>query len=254
MIKDNIIKDHTILIEEVLRIIKVDEECYSCFNLGNSDLPENFDYKKESSKGDYVVLGEDTGLELGSPGTLSVSRLLWTNKKNLVKNCAYIIGNSLAEAEGRKISFLQIVMIEVDENIDPYKTELHRIKNLSNIIPGYMTRNLTDKIWIRIHKSLLKKNFTLQALAEVLHRTYLHENPGVKNADILLIADDDEKIESYLQVNEAARLISSENNKNRWIEDGVLTCEDFDCSSCDEQKDCNSIKEIITKRGKCLNE
>lgn len=248
MTEVKIIKDHTILIETVYSMLERDKAKFESFPTGESSILKKFSYGKDCSAGEYVVLGEDTAIELGPPGTLSVSRLFWTYTKNIVQNRAYIIGDPLYAAGKEKLSFLQIVIAELDEEDAPDHGDLNRIKNLANRIPGYMTRTIPDKIWIRIHRKLVKKGFSLRALAEALFHSYTSGPYRIKNAGVILIAGDEASIREFAPLCDAAGAISAENRKQRWIEDGVLTCEDLDCSSCTEKKDCDTIKELLINR------
>lgn len=254
MLNNETINNHASLIEAIHKILEEDICKYTQFSSENRVIPDYVGSGNKSSKGDYVVLDEDTALELGSPGKLSVSRLLWTNKANLVNNKIYIIGDSLSDFKVKELSFLQILIIELNENTDPFTSDIYRIKNLSNKIPGYMTRSIPDKTWVRIHKNLLNKGFTLHTLADVLIKSYVDENKIVKNIDVILIAGDDSSIGRYIPICDSAKTISSNNMNLHWLENGILTCEGINCSSCEEYHDCNKIKEILSQRRRNENE
>ncbi len=248
------ISDHTLLIESIAGIINEDSIAYTVLDFNKSGYACGIENKKKKSRGDFVVLGEDTAIELGSPGTLSVSRFLWTGKQGLVKDRAYIIGDRLGEFTARRVSFLQFVITELDEGALECDDSLYSKKNLSNRIPGYMTRTLPGKIWVRIHRDLMQRGFSLSELACELHDAYCSGSHGVKKSDVILVAGNDSVIEKFIKISEAASLISTENRKKRWIEEGVLNCDDLNCDSCEEQSGCNTIREAIQMRRNTNNE
>ena len=239
------IEDHTLLIESALDIIEENKNKFEVFKFGNTELLNLIDYKKECPSRDYVVLGEDTALELGSPDTHSVNRLFWTRKPGLVKNRSLIINNSLKDLEKERVSFMQLVFIEIDDSVDPYDSDLYRLKNLTKVIPGLMTRSQQNKIWIRINRELMKKNITLRAIGEAVAERYMSR--GAVSVEIVLIAHDD-IITEFHEISTAAEVLSRSNRKQRWIEDGVISCEDLDCSSCSEKVYCDTLKQIAVKK------
>lgn len=243
-------QDHSYLIRKSFDIIECFKDEFTVHTLGCEKLLEEVSYGKSNRPGDFVVLGEDTAVELGSPRTQSFSRVLWSYETDIATGKLYVHDELTADSRRRELSFLQFIFVEVDSNADPYETRIYNLKNLTNKIPGYMTRSIPEKLWVRIHRKLLKKQFSLVHIGEALYRTYSEELPGFVNMDILLIAGNDNLVSRFTPISNSAKIISGENRKLKWEKDGVVSCDDLDCDNCEEQEACETIRDIVVRRRK----
>jgi CO dehydrogenase/acetyl-CoA synthase beta subunit len=237
------IKDHSFLIEKILQ----ETIPFTVFDFQDNKAPKTLGYSIKKDRVSSVVLAEDSLLELGSPEKLSLSRGFWTKKKDLVKNQLLVHTPDLSKQKGASLSFLHFVIIELQENQDPTNTLLFRPMNLTNKLPLVMTRTVPGKLWMRIHKKIFKK-FSLYNFGQTIRAHYIHKFPQIKNIDIILAAGDELFISKFEKFSKAAAIISGENRRLQWEEDGIVVCNDLDCNVCDEKAACDTIREVVTFR------
>ncbi len=243
-------QDHSYLIKKCYDLLYDAENNFTEYKWKNiKDLKKTGFNKKKKGKS-FIVMAEDTSVELGSPENISISCVLWTKENLLIKNSIWIAGKELSQIKGKSVSFLQVIMIQPGDEDDPTDPLLQGLKNLSNKIPGLMTRSITGKMWIRIHKDLMKKKFTLYSLGKYLHEAYKESMPNIKGIDIILCADDPQIISKFEPIYKTTKIINGENQKLKWVEDGVVSCEELNCNTCEEQPACDIIKDIVVKRKK----
>jgi len=76
----------------------------------------------------------------------------------------------------------------------------------------------------------------------------------ISKIDIILAADNENIISEFETVANAARSIAGDNKKLKWVEDGLLTCEELNCNTCEEKPTCDTLRDIIiTKQKKSPN-
>jgi len=141
-----------------------------------------------------------------------------------------------------------LVALEINRDFDPTGPNFQSIKNLSNKIPGYMARSVPGKMWIRLHRDLIKKDFSLNSLGQMLIYAFHEAVPSIRAVEVMLVSDRAELIEEFRSIDKRARVISGENKKLALEADGTLSCEDLDCMSCDEKPSCDTIRDIISRR------
>ncbi|MDD5711432.1 MAG: hypothetical protein PHY31_01590 [Smithellaceae bacterium] len=93
-----------------------------------------------------IVTAADTALELGSPKHQTVSTLLWTRHSGVVTDLIATAGRDFPDLRETPVGFAQIVMVELDDTFDPTGPNFQALLNLTNRIPGYMTRSIPGKI------------------------------------------------------------------------------------------------------------
>lgn len=243
-----IFQDHTYLINEIYNTINSD--FITRYSLGNAEECSRIGYGISDKKNSFIVMAEDTAVELGSPQKVSISKTLWTTSENIAGNNVYVKNDQLSSFENRSVSFLQLIIVQFDNADDAKDYRLQSVKGLSNKIPGLMCRSMQGKMWIRINKSLMEKDFSLYSLAECLYHSYMQAIPAIKAMDIFLIADDDPLILKFEPIISTAESISENNNKVRWIEDGIVNCDDLNCASCEEKPVCDSLRQIVIEKRK----
>ncbi len=235
--------DHTLLIRKIQSELSgfgehVAKDAAAAARLGFSP-----DLERQSS----VVLAEDSLLELGAPGRLSVSRALWTRQPGLVKNRLYVRGDDPAALKGRSVSFLLLVLMELPEGLDPLEAPVAGPMNLTHRLRHVMTRSLPGRLWIRVHKELFD-DFSLYNLGQTVRAAYAQRFPELENMDVVIAADDDDLIRRFEAPATAAGVIAGELRKLRWEESGEISCSDLDCSVCDEKPVCDTIREVVAFR------
>ncbi|MBF0226971.1 MAG: hypothetical protein HQK76_16120 [Desulfobacterales bacterium] len=246
-------KDHTDLILNVFEIIE--SKCNSFIKHELEDYDSKYASIKSIIKHDnpafnYVVLSEDTALELGPPKFTSLSCVLFTNQNNTVKDGIWIKGTDFPNTKKQAISFAQIIMLELDKDSDATNPKIQTLKYLSNKIPGYMPRNIPGKIWVRIHKNLIDKGFSLVELGSALISEYKKHIKNIKSISIILISDEPDCIKKFEDINLKANKIYEENIRSKLDSIGAISCDSLNCTSCDEKIYCDTIKSIALKKGK----
>ncbi len=247
-----ILKDHLYLITKVNELIQDPENGFVSHSAKDLRECEKIGYGENKKGNVFVVMAEDTVVELGSPKTKSVSTVLWTKKDGIVGGPEgtriWISGKELSDIRQGSVSFLQFIIVQLSDDEDPTDFRLYRLKNLTNKIPGYMTRSIPDKIWVRINKKLMKKKFSLYALGQCLVKSYQESVKGLKAIDIILAADNKELVSQFESICNAAKVISGENKKLKWEADGVVSCDDLNCDVCEEQPTCDTLKDVVVKK------
>jgi len=247
-----VFSDHIPLINIAGEIICDDKNEFISYPLDRGEQVEKFNYivKSDNKKKACIVTSGETALELGSPKHSSIPTLLWTKEDGILKNRIWISGRELNEIKSTPVSFLMVVMVRIGKNFDPSGPNFQTLMNLSNRIPGYMSRSVPGKLWVRIGKDLMKKNFSLYSLGQCLAYSFYETVPDIGGIDIILAADNDSLTRKFENINIRARAISGLNRKLSIEMDGTLTCEDLDCELCDEKASCDTIREILQIRRK----
>jgi len=235
--------DHTVLIRQILAGTHLFETQLPPCGEG----PERLGFSPDRERVSSVVLAEDTALELGAPGRLSVSRALWTRQRGLVTNRVYVHNDDVAALKGQSVSFLLLVLMELPDGLDPLEAPVAGPMNLTHRLRHVMTRSLPGRLWIRVHNKIID-NFTLINLGRTVRAAYAQKFPEIGNLDVLIAAGDDDFIRGFEGHARAAGVLSGEMRKLRWEESGEISCSDLDCRVCDEKPVCDTIRNVLTFR------
>jgi len=207
---------------------------------------EVFSGKKGKS---YIVPAEDTSVELGPPSSSSVDLLMTTFRHDLVSDGRItVIGDDLNELTGKKKAFLQCVLLSVNEGADILSIENNRY--LFNRLSGYMVRSIPGRLWVRIHRKLMKKGFSFLHLGAAIHEAFHSASDGIRGCELIFAAGENGLIDSFSEISEKAKALGFKNRKLQLEEDGTYSCDDYDCESCDEKVSCDVLRDIIVSRKK----
>ena len=174
--------------------------------------------------------------------------LLWTRENHFKENRIWSSTSDLDSFQTGPVSFLMAVMVSIDESFDPTGPGFKNLLNLSNRIQGYMSRTVPGKMWVRISHNLMKRNFSLHSLGQCIAYSFIESIPAIKGMEIILAADNDKLIEKFDDIKNRAEIISGTNRKLALEKDGTISCEDLDCRSCEYKTECDTIRDIISKR------
>jgi CO dehydrogenase/acetyl-CoA synthase beta subunit len=183
---------------------------------------------------------------LGTPGTESYFHILWQKQTGLIGNDLYIAGVDLQNLKKSK-EFLLYVMIEIN-SYDLFKDKAVSAKNISRKLNGIMVKGLRDKIWFRISKKLSEKGFDLYSLGQAVSRNFFEHMPDIAHMDVIIAADHPDIIGFFRSIHHTIGIIEGNNRKLKWVEDGVISCDDLNCNTCDEKPGCDIIKDIVVKK------
>lgn len=185
-----------------------------------------------------VILSEDTGLELGNPGTLSRSLLLWDDAQQVVDGRITLVGPDFPELQARAVPFAQVVMVEGSfrDEYECYRDLRDAAYNLR--LRGFMTRIFPGRqsIWCRVSREALARGFNARILGSALIRA-LKALPYVSGAEVLLVTSSREDIEALSQpadmvMDIVQALIKMYEEMN------------FDCETCEYVEVCDSVVEL----------
>jgi CO dehydrogenase/acetyl-CoA synthase beta subunit len=191
-----------------------------------------------------VILSEDTGMELGNPGTASRSLLLWDSEDKVNDGRITLLGPDFPEADSSSLPFAQVIIVSgrFSDEYDCYRDLRDATYNLR--LRGFMTRVLPGRqsIWCRISKEAVAARFNAQILGSSLIQA-MKELDFVDGAEVLLVTSSKEDVEELaapaemvLDIVEALIKMYEEMN--------------FDCESCEYEEVCDSVVELRNIREK----
>ncbi|MCX7678512.1 MAG: hypothetical protein N2316_04775 [Spirochaetes bacterium] len=192
------------------------------------------------AKGKNLVLTADTAVELGNPRTESVSFVLWTqNPSAIVDNVFHLIGNDIAEAEGKSLPFGKVVMLAVEGMNESNCYDRHRAIELARYdleLEGYMLRAASQYLreWSRVSKTAVAHGFSFSIFANELSRVY-RAFEFVSAVECLFVTSScDDVRELYELGSKVERRIAAMNKMHREM--------DFDCSRCEFTDVCSEVE------------
>jgi CO dehydrogenase/acetyl-CoA synthase beta subunit len=186
-----------------------------------------------------IVLGQDTGVELGNPRKESLSLILWTEGMSRIHDGRItIIGPDLPESRGKSLPFAKIVMVAVhgfnEENTCDRWQEMDLLRFDINLA-GYMMRAVSQyqREWSRVSHNALEKGFSFSILGSALmERMKIREY--IDGVEILFVTESPEAIRELRDVaNGAMAIIGALNRMNEEIE--------ADCPTCDYRVVCDTV-------------
>lgn len=200
---------------------------------------------RDNEKKAYIVTAEETALELGSPRHESLVSLLWTEEPELIKEGVWVSGIDLKDIHKPQAEILIAVVVHVPPGFNPESTRFRSIVNLSNKIPGYMSRSVPGKLWIRISRGLLDKGFSSLSLGMIILHSFHDAVPGLGAVEVIVAAGESRLTAAFEPVYNLGRAYSGQNRKLSLDASGALECEDLVCTSCDEKVACDTIRDIM---------
>ena len=203
------------------------------------EVPEGLSPRGEGPPS--VVVGDDVGAELGSPGAVSHAMVLTTTDKNLIEDGRVrCIGPDLDRAGG---DYAQVVMLSHNgDPPDPF--DLETTQYLPNRLPGFMARTVPGRLWVRFSKQALNDGFRLHALGSALIAAFRMDFPAITGAEVLLTTM---KVERFDVVAAEFKVLSGQHRKLALVEDGVYDCEDLNCEECDDKDTCDALRDITVR-------
>jgi CO dehydrogenase/acetyl-CoA synthase beta subunit len=195
----------------------------------------------EAGKRD-IILMPDLAMELGSPGTASVSFMVWTGDGSRINDQRVtLIGPDLTETSEKQIPFGKIVMAEVEgfdeTNAHDRNREIY-LKKFDLSLKGYMLRSASHYMaeWNRISKAAVKNGFSFYHLGSSLISEY-KKIDYVKSVEVIFVTSSDDDVnELYDLGKRSTRMISAMSK--------MVNEMSYDCSACEYQDLCKEALEL----------
>ncbi len=195
-----------------------------------------------------VILSEDTGLELGNPGSASLSLLLWDAADGVVDCRITLVGPDFTEAASSSLPFAQVAMVggEFSDEYDCYRDLRDATYNLK--LRGFMTRVFPGRqsIWCRVSKEALGGGFKAQILGSALIQA-LKRLDFVNSVEVLLVTSSKQDVEG----------LSAPAEKVMDIVEALIKMYEemnFDCEECEYVDVCDEVVELRQIRERLKSE
>jgi CO dehydrogenase/acetyl-CoA synthase beta subunit len=186
-----------------------------------------------------IVLGQDTGVELGNPRQESLSLILWAEGLSRIKDGRItVIGPDLQESRGKSLPFAKIVMVAVhgfnEENTCDRWQEMDLLR-FDIDLAGYMMRAVSQyqREWSRVSHEAIEKGFSFSILGSGL-MDRMKAKDYIDGVEILFVTQSTEAVRELREVaNDAMAIIGALNRMNEEI--------DADCPNCDYRAVCDAV-------------
>ena len=188
-----------------------------------------------------VILGMDTGVELGNPDAGSLSYVLWTGDSSLVADGRVTIaGPDVPEAGGQSLPLGKLVLVSVEgmsaENCLQRQRQMEHAR-YSLMLEGFSVRVASGMFreWARVHKDAVEKGFSL-AMVAARTREILLELDFVTGVECIFITSQD-----------AMRQLAPAAGRIQKIYDAIYSVENIpvhECDSCSNNEICSEVEAI----------
>ncbi|MBU1219347.1 hypothetical protein KKF34_00285 [Myxococcota bacterium] len=234
------INDHYPLIERLNDLKKE----FTCFPSGDLIAAQSIAAHRADKHNYRIVLSEETAIEIGKPGSLSMVFNLWTLNKNIVNDNIYLCD----KLDSRSVidNFFYLVAFELETPPDLVFSQITDLMYMINTLKGIMIRRLPGKLWIRIDYE--RSNiFSTYNFAQFVREEYRRIFPEINRMDIFIGINNLELYNKLSELQLSASIISGNNRKLTWEREGIV-CSEADCDDCDEKNVCEIVRKVIDYR------
>lgn len=198
-----------------------------------------------------IVLGDDVGLELGSPRDESVSCVLWSENLDLINDGRVsLAGPDFPESECESLSYGKVILVGVEgfneDNIHVRCTELDNLR-FDLDLEGFMLRATSQyhREWCRVSKGAIASGFSSGHLARAL-LSEIRKVPYVRSAELLFVTTSSDDVARVKEiVNPAFRLVAAMNKMANEM--------DYDCDACEYEDVCDEADGLKSMRDRAIN-
>ena len=189
-----------------------------------------------------VILQNETAVELGSPGTDSISMVLLTADSSLVDDGKItLIGSDLPACRGDSIAFGKLLFVAghgFSEDNWHKRYEEASLSRLSLDLAGCSPRSFPQAMreWMRVSQKGIDAGFTFDVLAREQYRA-LHEMEFVDAVEIVFITSGSADVVRFKDI--AERAAKAERAMNKMAEQLV-----YNCGECEFQDVCDEVDEL----------
>ena len=199
-----------------------------------------------------IILGEETGLELGGVNRKSFSIIFPINDARLVEHGKItLLGREMNTIVETNIDFGMMVVIGINKGTDKEIDELRHLNFISNGIEGFSIRTIPRRFWCRISTSALKKGFSFEFLGNAIISLYQQKFKGlIKSVEIIFINSYQDSIEQFIVHSADIHSKLKEKWKKKideWRK--RIDCDyDWGCEICPYREECFKIKQVLVSR------
>lgn len=213
------------------------------------DMTEGFPFRVGPEANRGIILRGDTSVELGNPEMGACAFTLFTDDCSRVRGGRItLIGPDISESDGKSLPFGQVLIVG-GSGIENKDYEMLRYTGfVGDQIEGYMMRSLTRSVWSRVSREAASKGFSFRHLGQALMAIYTSDNSKIEVMEAIFVTSDRNDLKPLddmgAQVQKITREIVKENRKVRGYD---IEC-GSDCSSCDDRKVCDDIRDVVKSR------
>ena len=199
-----------------------------------------------------IILGEETGLELGGFNRKSFSIIFPISDAQLVEHGQItLLGREINKILDTNIDFGMMILIGINEATDKEIDELKHLNFISNGIEGFSIRTIPRRFWCRISTSALKKGFSFESLGNAIISLYKLKFKGlIKALEVIFINSYQDSIEQFIVHSSDIRSKLKDKWKNK-IEEWRkrIDCDyDWGCEICPYREECYNVKQVLVSR------
>lgn len=189
-----------------------------------------------------IILQNETAVELGSPGTESMSMVLLTADASLVDDGKVtLIGPDIDACKGSSIAFGKILFVAghgFSEDNWQSRYENVSMSRLSLDLAGFSPRSAPQAMreWARVSDTALENGFSFEVLAREQYRALL-EMDFVDAVETVFITSGSSDVLRFKDL--AERVSKAERAMHKMVEKLV-----YNCSECEFQDVCDEVDEL----------
>ena len=199
-----------------------------------------------------IILGEETGLELGGVNKKSFSIIFPISDAHLVEHGKItLLGRELNTIQETSIDFGMMILIGINNATEKEVDELNHLNFISDGIEGFSIRTIPRRFWCRISTLALKKGFSFEFLGNAIIYLYQQKFKGlIKSVEIFFVNSYQDSIEQF--VLHSADIHSKLKEKwkkkiDEWRK--RIDCDyDWGCEICPYREECFKIKQVLVSR------
>jgi len=222
------------------------------YNSSQINLVTNSKKKVGLNSHKEIILGEETGLELGGVNKKSFSIIFPISDARLVEHGKIsLLGREINTIGETNIDFGMMVLIGTNKGTDKEIDELRHLNFISNGIEGFSIRTIPRRFWCRISTLALKKDFSFEFLGNAIISLYQQKFKGLINSiEVIFINSYQDSIEQFIMRSSDiySKLKKKWKNKiDEWKK--RIDCDyDWGCEICPYREECYNIKQVLISR------
>jgi hypothetical protein len=152
------------------------------------------------------------------------------------------LGPDLAALRGRRVGFVAMLIAHGTSLDDLPK--LRAAASLPRRIEGLCSRPLADRLWLRIHRALFARGFSLAELGRSMQQAIAEEIGAARSVDVMLAADPNDALaERARSFATEADVLFGHHRKLALTPEGAFGCAELACEACDERPICDLIRQ-----------